>query len=358
MNITFLIGNGFDLNIGLETTYNAFLKSYTDVSETDSDLIKYFKTAILKEGKWWSHAEMAFGVATKQFKDDGYTAEDFCACHEDFCIKLAKYLLNEEQRLNYIALNDVICKGFASSILNYIKGFREAESSAITTAGNAFGGGYTFNFISFNYTKVLESCLTAVRSKAGSLGRREASNGTWENQIGKILHVHGTVHKDMVLGVNDISQIMEPTIFEGFDEEYINEIIKQKTNEINEENTDKKVFELLKTSDLIYIYGMSVGETDKLWWERICALMEKKSKLHLIIHKYDAPEDGLIRRAFRLFTSTVRKKFTAFSDLDEDRKKEIEARIHIGRTNIFDSLNMLVENAANLPKPEETLIIA
>ncbi|MBQ4340212.1 MAG: tryptophan synthase subunit beta, partial [Firmicutes bacterium] len=29
MNITFLIGNGFDLNIGLATTYSAFLKEYT-----------------------------------------------------------------------------------------------------------------------------------------------------------------------------------------------------------------------------------------------------------------------------------------------------------------------------------------
>ena len=30
------------------------------------------------------------------------------------------------------------------------------------------------------------------------------------------------------------------------------------TNAINEENSDQKAFELLKTSDLIYVYGMLV----------------------------------------------------------------------------------------------------
>lgn len=356
MNITFLIGNGFDLNIGLRTTYNAFLKSYIDVSETDDDLLSYFKTSILKDAKKWSNAEMAFGAATKQFKADGYTAEDFCVCHENFCVKLAEYLLKEEQRLDYSTLNTVICKAFANSILHYKKGFRTAESEVIINAEKSFGGGYTFNFISFNYTSVLDSCLTAVRSKVGSLGRRTASNGTLDNQIGKVLHVHGTVHKDMVLGVNDISQIMEPTLFDGFDEEYINEMIKQKTNEINEENSDQKAFELLRSSDLIYIYGMSIGETDKLWWERICTLMEKKSNLHLIIHKYDAPQDSLIRRTYRLFVSAIKKSFIDFSNIDEAKKKDIEARIHIDRTNIFASLNMLVENPANFPKAEENLM--
>ena len=40
MNVTFLIGNGFDLNIGLETTYSAFLKDYGIVTDKDSELIK------------------------------------------------------------------------------------------------------------------------------------------------------------------------------------------------------------------------------------------------------------------------------------------------------------------------------
>lgn len=61
MNITFLIGNGFDLNIGLATTYSAFLEEYAKPSDKDNDLLKYFKQKILKDAKMWSNAEMAFG---------------------------------------------------------------------------------------------------------------------------------------------------------------------------------------------------------------------------------------------------------------------------------------------------------
>lgn len=353
MNITFLIGNGFDLNIGLATTYSAFLQEYAKPSDKDSDLLKYFKQKILKDAKMWSNAEMAFGAATEQFLADGYTAEDFCICHEDFCVKLAEYLLEQEQRLNYTALNDALVSGFVKGIQSYKSGFREAETGIITNAVNTFGGGFTFNFISFNYTAVLDLCLAAARKKAGVLGKRKMSNGSSDNQFGKVLHVHGTVHRDMVLGVNDVGQIVAPQLFEGYDEEYINELIKQKTNEINEENSDKKAFELLKNSDLIYIYGMSTGKTDKLWWDRICDLMVKKGNLHIIIHKYDAPEDGLIRRAFRLFTNAVRKDFVAYSGLDETQKEAIMARIHVDKTNVFADLCKLVESPANTPIAEE-----
>jgi len=355
MNITFLIGNGFDLNIGLKTTYTDFLKDYTKNTETDSDLIKCFKKDILRDAKMWSNAEKAFGDATKAFKELGYTAEDFCLCHEDFCVKLAAYLLSEEQRLNYSSLNDTISKGFAKGVCSYKKGFRETETGVITTSENTFSGGLTFNFVSLNYTAVLDLCYKAVRTNPSLLVKRNFRGGMYENRLGNIIHVHGTVHRDMVLGVNDISQIKEPTLFDGYDEEYINEMIKPKTNEINEENSDKKAFELLKTSDLIYIYGMSTGETDKLWWERICELMKQKPNLHLIIHKFDAPEDGLIRRTFRLFTNEERKAFTNYSELGDTQRSEIETRIHIDKTNIFVDLKELVKNPANQKQSEKVL---
>ena len=346
MNVTFLIGNGFDLNAGLETTYSAFLKHYVTL-ESDSDVLKYFKESILKDANMWSNAEMAFGAATQQFKADLYTAEDFCICHEDFCIQLAKYLQEQEQRLHYTALKDTIAKGFAKGLLGYKKGFREAEAAVISASENAFSGGYHFQFISFNYTAVVGMCHQFLKERFPLLGKRSHGNLLHDNTCEKLMYVHGTVDRDMVLGVNDIGQIADTSLFENYDDEYINELIKQKTNEANEQNMDRKVLEVLKASDLIYIYGMSIGETDKLWWERICTLMAQKNNLHLIIHRFDAPEDGLIRRTFRLFTSQAKREFTAYSKLDADKKKEIEARIHIDRTNIFSDLKGIVNSSAN-----------
>ena len=87
MNITFLIGNGFDLNVGLATTYSAFLEEYAKPSDKDSDLLKYFKQKILKDAKMWSNAELAFGAATEQFisHNESYNSNPLAKHDSAFC---------------------------------------------------------------------------------------------------------------------------------------------------------------------------------------------------------------------------------------------------------------------------------
>lgn len=347
MNITFLIGNGFDLNLGLHTKYTDFLKEYRREDSPAGTILSYFKTSILEDSILWSNAEEAFGTATKQFKTDGYNAGDFCDCHEDFCNSLAQYLSKQEQRLNYVSLNNIIASSFSKSIKNYKNGFRTEEKNILAQNEKNYGQGFKFNFINFNYTSTLDKCASTLNDAPQHLGYRNLASGRYQNSIGEILHVHGTTHRDMVLGVNDPSQIADMTLFNGYDIEFLNEIIKQRTNEANEENTDRRVYELLQASDLIYIYGMSTGVTDKLWWERICDIMNKKKSLHLIIHKFDAPEDRLIRRTFRLYVKEKRREFVSYSNLEENVKAELEERIHIDNTNIFEGLKGLVGNEAN-----------
>ena len=45
MNITFLIGNGFDLGFGINTSYSSFLDYYLQIDTSDTD-IKIFKERI------------------------------------------------------------------------------------------------------------------------------------------------------------------------------------------------------------------------------------------------------------------------------------------------------------------------
>lgn len=353
MNVTFLIGNGFDLNLGLKTKYTDFLAEYRNISCDENSSLGFFRKELLKDEKLWSNAEIAFGAITKNFKEhkEKYTAEEYCMCHEDFCNNLAKYLIAQEQQIKYIEQTSRIVNGFSKGILNYNKGFREAEKENLDRVVSSILGEIEFNFINFNYTQTLDMCVSAVKKVNGILGKR-TTNSIVFNRIGKVLHVHGTVDKDMVLGVNDISQIGDNSLFSGYDDEFINQIIKIKTNEMNGEHTDEKVFRLLKSSDLIYIYGMACGATDKLWWGRICDIMNKNKKLHLIIHKFDAPEDGLIRRNFLMFVKNVRKEFTGYCDFDEETKSEIQSRIHVDRTNIFEGLRGLAGNDVNIKNRE------
>ena len=81
--------------------------------------------------------------------------------------------------------------------------------------------------------------------------------------------------------------------------------------------------------------------------------MSKKKNLHLIIHAFDAPEDSLIRRSFVTFVKKRKKEFTKYFQSEEnDLKADIEKRIHIDATNIFDGLKDLVNSAANVKEKE------
>ena len=115
MNITFLIGNGFDLNLGLKTSYSDFLQVYKEIKPTDSEVIKKFKQDILQDEQQWSNAEEQFGKYTEEFYNSDFTAEQYCECHEDFCANLAEYLEDEE---------DGICYGISrEKVVEFVESF-------------------------------------------------------------------------------------------------------------------------------------------------------------------------------------------------------------------------------------------
>ena len=66
MNVTILVGNGFDLNLNLKTKYTDFLSYYCGDSGADHVTIQNFKQDILQDYKTWSDAELAFGRYTEK----------------------------------------------------------------------------------------------------------------------------------------------------------------------------------------------------------------------------------------------------------------------------------------------------
>lgn len=342
MNITFLIGNGFDLNIGLRTQYTDFFPRYVNL-ETKDKLLREFRHNINSEAKLWSSAEMAFGQYTKNFAYGKGEVENFVACHEDFCTHLAKYLEEQESRIDYDNLQDKLATGFVRGIQNITSGFRTEQRDIIQKSMNSVGGGYQYNFISFNYTRVLDQCVKSTKSKEGILGIRSYSNHNFTNTIENLLHVHGYTDRDMVLGVNDESQIGNMKLFENQYPEYLAQIVKRKTNQMNEENMDTRVQKLLENSDLIYIYGMSIGETDAIWWERLCELLKKKANLRVILHCFDAPQAGLFRTRYIGYEREMREKLVAFSKFDEQTNGKIMQQIHIDTSNIFNEIESICD---------------
>ena len=111
MNITFLIGNGFDLNLGLATAYSDFVKYYKETDAEKNVLIK-FRQDISDNEAHWSAAEIEMGRYTGTFKTG--QGEAFSECHTDFCKHLAAYLKQQQDRIDYDYIAKQIEQAFAN----------------------------------------------------------------------------------------------------------------------------------------------------------------------------------------------------------------------------------------------------
>lgn len=92
MNITFMIGNGFDLNCGVKCR---FKDAYSVYCETPSEniLVASFKQEIDENIEDWGDFEVAMANHFSTFDSE----EDFIYCLRDFKKFLVEYLENEEK---------------------------------------------------------------------------------------------------------------------------------------------------------------------------------------------------------------------------------------------------------------------
>lgn len=102
MQVTFLVGNGFDLNAGLRTRFSDFFKVYCEETANDTPVIKKFKEEIGTNVELWSDFEKQMGNYTAKVMKDilaegDLSVEDYYTCIDDFRNKFIIYL-NEEIR--------------------------------------------------------------------------------------------------------------------------------------------------------------------------------------------------------------------------------------------------------------------
>lgn len=148
MNVTFLIGNGFDLNLGVATAYSDFVKYYKGTA-ADAEVLRKFRQDINENEARWSAAEIEMGQYTGTFEKGQGAA--FSECHTDICSHLAAYLKRQQERIDY----DYVAKQIEQALANInalAKPFPEQERSVIEGVySRHLSERVTFNFINFNY---------------------------------------------------------------------------------------------------------------------------------------------------------------------------------------------------------------
>ena len=98
MKVVYLIGNGFDLNLGLKTGYSDFYTYYLNNINDDFDIFRlktHLKHDKNNEGKYqyWSDLEIAMGEYTKEFSH----REDMEKVYNDLNDNLRDYIMSIEQ---------------------------------------------------------------------------------------------------------------------------------------------------------------------------------------------------------------------------------------------------------------------
>lgn len=328
MNITFLIGNGFDIGIGLKTRYEEFYDVYCKNKSEDENNIWGFKTIL---AQWkdsgeknivdWADFEKAFGEHSQDFTVGSKAL--YIERFEHFVSEFNAYLEEEEKKAD-CSNSKLIADTMNKAIQTYFH-IRNEDKNEIESFYKNFSSERIYNFVSFNYTKVLDNCVKIFEDSIRNVQNRK---------IGEVLHVHGYVEENMIMGVNDVTQIVNPELAK--DPDVISEIVKPQQNIEARTMYDSRVTSVIEKSDAICVYGMSLGETDRKWWQCIARWLAKNEKRILVILNYESKYDKRFPFVQRRFVNGMVQRFLEYSEETDELKRNIARRIYVGiNHNVF-----------------------
>ena len=265
LSITCLLGNGFDMGLGLKTSYRDFLEEFTSNEVNATASKKWLIQKIRHSGANWSDAEAAFGKL--DFSSKGKDVEGFYLdCIRDFQSELKSYLLTEQCRLDIPREQQgTIAQAFFGKLINALRFDVDSAIKAKVQDRIDAADLIEFNFVNFNYTQTLEMVIGwKSGSKPIDVGYLKDTGARLV--LSEVCHPHGKLDGEMVFGVSDVSQVVDPEMASLASEDGY--LIKDKMLGGNERDYNRAK-ELMLRSDIIFLFGLSYGATDKNWWDCI-----------------------------------------------------------------------------------------
>ena len=98
MRIVYIIGNGFDLSLGLKTKYSDFYNYLNQNYESCSPSLRGLLKDVGADCELWSNMESALGLYTEKLKTD----QELKDLYEELNTRFNKYLLREEELIKHI----------------------------------------------------------------------------------------------------------------------------------------------------------------------------------------------------------------------------------------------------------------
>lgn len=324
VNILYLLGNGFDLRLGLPTSYVDFLEYYQKQDplyvkgESDTGELKsllYYKSKLfelaeeLKEkgDPRWSDLEVILGKHTSEFDKD---VEGFREFYTDLNLALTKYL----ETIAEFSPTEAMSEKLREDLLYPYSYLTRKEQTQFKNKVS-FGDNWDLNVVTFNYTTSFEVLSEGVLPIEASLARKDSSyNAIYRG----IKHVHGILSEtDILLGVDNVGQV-DNEYFRG-EEDVTDLILKPQSNVNCGSEVDDDFRGLIEQADLIYFFGLSFGETDQTWWEHIKERFTTETHVILLCFHYERtsqPKFAMDKKSER----QARQKILQALGIDEEEK--------------------------------------
>ena len=191
-SVLFILGNGFDLNLKMNTRYKDVYAGYVK-EESTSETVKKFKEDLKKSEKCcyekWSDFEIGMAEYAKGLNNENELIE----CVRDFKRYMVSHLKNEDskfkKRIDPINKFSGIGTAMYKSLTEFQNAFIPSVKNKIGRMLNIEDVDRDINFVTFNYTNTLEELLNKC-------SRRN-----------RVIHIHGSLNGNIILGVDNLEQL-------------------------------------------------------------------------------------------------------------------------------------------------------
>lgn len=283
MNILYILGNGFDKAQGMATSYPEF---YQYLMKNKGGIhLEQLKNDINDNNELWSDMEFALGKFTSQI----FAASNFDSLYYELSDHLQDYLKNEESNYNPSDkqkskfIQDIInpFSYIGETDINNLNYLRRIEKKQMV---NPLSNVYNISFMTLNYTYTLEKLLPdGAVIESGNNSYDYNYNIERNYYLRQLIHIHGQLNDSIIIGVDNEKQIANEQFRQNADIKDL--IVKEQSNRVMGTTRQEQCERLIKSADVILLYGVSLGETDAHWWNLIGDTFAQKD-LFIIQHLY------------------------------------------------------------------------
>jgi len=332
--ILFIIGNGFDLHLGMETKYTDVYKKYVKAPSADKDIEK-FKKDILDNHETWADFEMALPKYAKNVSSEAVLIK----CLRDFKTFIAEFL--KEQ--NDIVINNIggyanyqIARVLIDSLTSFHSSLTPNSQRNINNL--MYNANVTYDFLTFNYTTVLDALVNHSKNQHTL-------------KVNSPLHIHGSLETDITMGIDNIEQFK--TLF-PLSRKGRRSLIKPVYNNEYDRKRVLDAEELILQSDIICTYGFSFGESDQTWVNLLAKWLKMNPEYQLVVYDYKNQYRGNFNK-------------DEMMDIEDDEKSEFLKRLELPATeDILNQVNIPIganlfnfpDISPDLPDDEEERVLA